>query len=313
MAKNYYDILGVSKTATDKEIKSAFRKLAKKFHPDQNQEDPKAEEKFKELNEAYEVLSDPQKRQLYDQFGTVTPGAGGVGNPFRGGNPFSTGGAGGEVDVGDLSEMLETFFGGRTRRNGGSRVDTGNFTGGASFGRTGFAMPGEDLTQAVPITLQEAYTGTVRMITREDSGRTIRANIPAGAATGTRVRLTGEGGRGANGAANGDLYLTIEVQDDPQFTRDGDNLTAEVKVDMFTAMLGGDAEVPTLGRPLKLKIPAGTQSGRKFRLGGKGMPQLKQQDKFGDLYARILITVPENLTEEQRALVEGLREALSSQ
>ena len=139
----------------------------------------------------------------------------------------------------------------------------------------------------------------------------MRVNIPAGAKTGTKVRLAGEGEAGFGGGQPGDLYLIVEVEPDSRFEREGDDLTAEVKVDMFTALLGGEAEVPTLGRPIKLKIPAGTQSGRKFRLTGKGMPVLSQKDKHGDLYARILVTVPEHLTDEQRELVEQLRRRFS--
>ena len=154
------------------------------------------------------------------------------------------------------------------------------------------------------ITLQEAYSGTTRLISKGE--RTVRVNIPAGAKTGTKVRLAGEGEAGYGGQP-GDLYLIVEVEPDSHFERDGDNLTVDVKVDMFTALLGGEAEVPTLGRSVKLKVPAGTQSGRKFRLSGKGMPILNHKDQHGDLYARVLVTVPEQLTAAQRDLVEQLK------
>lgn len=294
MAKDYYDVLGVKRDASEKEIKSAFRKLAKKHHPDANPDDPSAETKFKEINEAYEVLSDKEKRQMYDRFGTANPQQ----NPWGGG---SSGGV--NVDVGDFSDIFESLFGGATRRGRGGRTQTR--TNPFSGGGVGFRMDGEDLTQTVPITLQEAYTGTMRLITKGD--RTLRANIPAGAMTGTKVRLTGEGNPGLNGGKAGDLYLIVEVQPDPQFERHGDDLSTEVKVDIFTAMLGGEVEVPTLGRPVKLKIPAETQAGRKFRLTGKGMSILRQPDKYGDLYARVLITIPTNLTPEQREAVEKLK------
>jgi curved DNA-binding protein len=166
-------------------------------------------------------------------------------------------------------------------------------------------MPGRDIEQAVSIHLHEAYTGTTRLITK--GGRTIRVNIPAGATDGTRVRLAGEGEPGEGGGAPGNLYLVVKVEPHPQFEREGDDLQVDVRVDMFTAMLGGEIEVPTLSRPVRLKIPAATQSGRKFRLSGKGMPILRQPDHFGDLYARILISVPEQLNDQQRALVEKLR------
>lgn len=290
MAKDYYKTLGVSRTASDKEIKQAFRKLAKKLHPDANPDNPDAEARFKEINEAYEVLGDKEKRATYDQFGTVNPQQ----VPW-GANP--AGGNGGQytytttnTDFGDLGDIFGSLFGRRERASGGSPF------GGAR------AVRGQDIEQKVNITLQEAYTGTTRLITKGD--RTVRVNIPAGAKTGTKVRLAGEG---EAGTPPGDLYLIVDVAPDNTFERDGDNLTVDVKVDMFTALLGGEAEVLTLGRPVKLKIPAGTQSGRKFRLTGKGMPILNQSERNGDLYARILVTIPETLTAEQRALVEQLK------
>jgi curved DNA-binding protein len=282
MAKDYYKILGVERGASEAEIKKAFRKLAKQYHPDRNPDNPQAEARFKEINEAHEVLTDPKKRATYDRFGTATPGAGGM----PGGQPFTN------VDFGDLSDLFGSIFGGRQ-------------TGTRTRAPGGFAMPGRDLEQHVAITLNEAFTGTTRLITKGE--RTIRVNIPAGATDGTRVRLSGEGEPGAGGAEAGDLYLIVQVEPHPTFERKGDDLQVEVKVDLFDALLGGEVEIPTLGRPIKLRIPAGTQSGRKFRLGGKGMPKLRQPDQFGDLYARILIAVPEHLTDEQRALVEQLR------
>lgn len=298
MAKDYYQTLGISRSANEKEIKQAFRKLAKKYHPDANRDDPSAESRFKEINEAYEVLSDKEKRQMYDQFGTVNPqqaGWGGAGAP--GGSPFTYTTT--NVDFGDIGDIFGSLFGRRGASGGARTADPGAF---------GFntSTRGQDIEQKVGITLQEAYSGTTRLITKGE--RTVRVNIPAGSKTGTRVRLAGEGESGFNGGQPGDLYLVVDVANDPHFERDGDDLTVEIKVDLFTALLGGEAEVPTLGRPIKLKIPAGTQSGRKFRLSGKGMPVLGQTDRYGDLYARVLITVPEKLTDAQRSLVEQLRE-----
>jgi len=294
MAKDYYKMLGVSRSATEKEIKQAFRKLAKKHHPDANQNDPGAEGRFKEINEAYEVLSDKEKRATYDRFGTVNPQQqqspwGGPGAPGTPGGGYTT-----NVDLGDIFDSL---FGGRGGRGGQQR--NGSPFGGAVASR------GQDIEQKVNISLQEAYAGATRLITKGD--RTVRVNIPAGAKTGTKVRLAGEGEAGFHGGQPGDLYLVMEVDPDSRFEHDGDDLTTDVKVDLFTALLGGEVEVPTLGRAIKLKIPAGTQSGRKFRLTGKGMPILSQPDHHGDLYARILITVPEQLTPEQRELVEQLK------
>ncbi len=299
MAKNYYDVLGVKKDASEKEIKSAFRKLAKKYHPDTNKDDPTAEARFKEINEAYEALSDKEKRSMYDRFGTVNPQAAGY-NGAPGGYTAYTRTANPE-DLGDFSSIFDSIFGGARGRRGGatSRVQD------IPFGGSGYAMNGSDITQSAPISLAEAYTGTTRLITR--SGRTIRAKIPAGATSGTKVRLTGEGEAGINGGAPGDMYLIVEVEPDGQFERNGDDVTTEIKVDMFSALLGGEIDVPTLGRPVKLKVPPGTQSGRKFRLTGKGMPHLRDPQTFGDLYARVLITVPDHLTDDQREAVENLR------
>ena len=305
MAKDYYKTLGVSRSATEKELKQAYRKLAKKYHPDANPDNPNAEAKFKEINEAYEVLSDKEKRETYDRFGTVNPqqvppwGAGAAPN----GNGQYTY-TGSNVDFGDLGDIFGSLFG---RRGGaGGAVDPRTSNVGSPFGSAS-ARPqrGQDIEQKVGISLQEAYDGATRLITKGD--RTVRVNIPAGAKTGTKVRLAGEGDAGYGSGQPGDLYLIVDVEPDSRFERDGDDLSVEVKLDMFTALLGGDVEVPTMGRPIKLKIPAGTQSGRKFRLGKKGMPVLNQTDKFGDLYARILVTVPESLNPEQRELVEQLK------
>lgn len=298
--KDYYDVLGVKRDATEKEMKSAFRRQAKKYHPDANPGDSTAEAKFKELNEAYEVLSDKEKRQMYDRFGTVDPnqmpGAGGFGGRGQPGGGFTNVDFGNGAGFGDMSDILEQMFGRSAGRRGG-RTE--------SRARASFPVDGQDMTAAVMITLQEAYDGAVRLINKGE--RTLRANIPAGAATGTRVRLAGEGEPGANGGKPGDLYMVIEVEPNATFMRDGDDLTADVRVDMFTALLGGEVEVPTLGRPIKMKIKAGTQSGRKLRVPGKGMPRLKQPTEHGDLYARVLITVPEHLTDAQKAEFEKLR------
>lgn len=302
MAKDYYETLGVGKTASEKEIKQAFRKLAKKYHPDANPNDPTAEQKFKEINEAYETLGDADKRARYDRFGAGYEHMGGFGgNGGPGGyTQYTT-----NVDMGDMSDIFEQIFGGRGRSSG--RGSRGGF-GFGGFTQQEVATHGRDIEQPVSITLQEAYSGTTRLITKGD--RTVRVNIPAGATNGTKVRLAGEGEPGYGGGAPGDLYLIVQVEADSQFERSGDDLTTEVRVDVFTAMLGGEVDVPTLGRPVRLKIPAGTQSGRKFRLTGKGMPKLRNKDTFGDLYARILITVPEKLTADQRAAVEALRDTL---
>lgn len=289
MAKDYYKTLGVGRNADDGDIKKAFRKLAKQYHPDTNPDDKSAEARFKEINEAYEVLSDPDKRAAYDRFGPdFNRVAGSAGSP-GGGNFYNQ-----TVDMGDVNieDFIRNMFGGL-----------------GGFGRGGTArttVRGEDLEQPVTISLREAYEGTSRIITKGD--RRIRADIPAGVTEGMRVRLAGEGG---GGSQPGDLYLVVQVAPDPTFERVGADLYTDVKIDAFTAMLGGAVEVPTLTRPVRLNIPPGTQSGKKLRVSGRGMPQLKQQDQYGDLYARVVITVPAELNDEQRALAQRLRDSLS--
>lgn len=303
MAKDYYKTLGVKRDASDAELKKAFRKLAKQHHPDANRNDPKAEERFKEINEAYEVLSDKEKRAMYDRFGTVNPqeiGTNGYGN-FGGYTTTRGGSVGGQqVDFGDLGDFFTSIFGGRGAGSGA------NTAGSSPFYRP---TRGQDIEQPVSITLQEAFNGTSRTVMRGD--RRVNVVIPAGAATGTKVRLEGEGEYGVGGGQNGDLYLVIQVEPDPLFERKGDDLFVDLKIDMFTALLGGEVQVPTLRRPVKLKIPAGTQNGRKFRLSGKGMPLLRKHDQHGDLYARVQITIPDApLTPEQRELVEKLKASM---
>jgi curved DNA-binding protein len=306
-AKDYYKVLGIPRDASDKQIKSAFRKIAKEVHPDTHPNDPAAESKFKEANEAYEVLSDKEKRRLYDQFGTVNPqefgGFRGAGPAPGGYTSYTTGAPGG--DYGNLNDILEGLFGGGRRSSGSA--------GGGGFDPFGSArgpQMGGDVEQSVRVSLEEAYTGTKRTVVKGD--RRVTVNIPAGSANGTKVRLAGEGSPGLNGGQPGDLYLVVALEPHPQFEVEGADLRVEAKVDAFTAMLGGEIEVPTLTRPLRLKIPAGTQSGRRFRLPGKGMPILRESDRFGDLYVRVMLTVPETLTDEQRALAERLRDSLSS-
>ncbi len=286
MATDYYDALGVNKNASEKEIKKAYRRLAKKHHPDANPDNPGAEARFKEINEAHEVLSDPEKRAQYDRFGQ-TFGTGGNSQGY--GNM-------GDIPFTDLSDFFESVMGG--------------FGGRGRPGRRGrqrsMRMDGQDIQQAIRISLREAYEGATRIITK--GGRKLKVNIPAGAANGTKVRLSGEGEAGMGGRP-GNLYLIVEVSEDTTFERKGDDLYTDIEVDTFTAMLGGEIEVPTMGRAIRLKIPASTQSGKKFRISGKGMPIMRKRGQFGDLYARALITVPENLTPEQRHMIEELRAA----
>jgi curved DNA-binding protein len=297
MPRDYYEVLGVNRGADEKEIKKAFHRQAKKYHPDVNKNDPNAEVRFKEINEAYEVLSDKEKRPLYDQYGhdydKIRQGGfpGGFGGqPGQGGYQYQT-----TADPGAFEDLLKSFFGGM----GGDEMP------GARRPRRQRAVRGEDIEHPLNISLREAFEGTTRFITKGD--RRIKADIPAGVGEGTKVRLRGEGGPGAQAA--GDLFLVISIDPDPQFTRDGKDLTTDVKVDLFTAMLGGKVTVPLVVGSVSMTIPAGTSSGRKFRIPGKGLPA-SGKDKAGDLYARVMVTVPERLTDEQRRMVEGLRDSL---
>ncbi|NPV65814.1 MAG: J domain-containing protein [Anaerolineae bacterium] len=301
--KDYYSVLGVSRDATQKDIKRAYRKLARQYHPDVNPGDKKAEERFKEINEAYEVLSDEEKRRQYDQLGAQYQQwqrMGGQGNvPWE--DLIRQAGGGSihyEFDGAEsFFDILNSFFGG----------GLGGRTGQQSRARgtaQGAMMKGRDIEQEITISLEEAYHGTRRDFNR--AGRRLSVNIPPGARTGTRVRVSGKGESGYNGGPPGDLYLVVNVQEHPTFKRDGDDLLVELPVDLYTAVLGGEVEVPTLGGKVRLKVPPGTQSGQKFRLAGRGMPRLGASREHGDLYVRILVQVPRSLTREEQELFERL-------
>ncbi len=290
MADDYYTLLGVSEDASDKEIKQAYRRLAKQYHPDANPDDPQAEARFKEISAAYEVLSDAQKRQQYDtmrRYGAY----GGPGTGFNGGGFSDFSAASNDVDIDELLSNFFGGFGGFGRRGGTDARSTAR---------------GRDIEQPVLINLREAYDGTVRTITKGQ--RRIKADIPRGIGDGQKVRLAGEGESGPGGS--GDLLLVISINPDPLFTREGSDLHVDITIDAFTAMLGGTVDVPTLTRPVRLTVPAGTQSGQKLRLSGKGMPVLRDPQRFGDLYAHVQISVPKQLNAEQRALAQRLRDSL---
>jgi curved DNA-binding protein len=314
--KDYYQVLGVSRDAKEKKIRSAFHKLARECHPDVNPGDPDCEERFKEINEAYEVLSDPEKRAKYDQLGVEWQRyqqTGGQPGGFNWGR-WTTGapGEGQRVHVQyGAPEDLEGIFGG-----GGAFSDFfasifggmgGAHPGGAREGYVYQPRPrrGRDYEQEVEITQREAYQGTTRIL--QKGGRRLEVTIPPGAKTGTRVRMSGEGGQGATSGESGDLYLRVRVQTDPVFEREGDDLRASVPVDLYTAVLGGEVRVPTLNGSVMLTIPEGTQNGRVFRLRSKGMPRLKDPKQHGDLYARVDVQLPTDLTPRQRELFEELR------
>ncbi|MBX3015022.1 MAG: J domain-containing protein [Caldilineaceae bacterium] len=314
--KDYYQILGVARNADEKEIKRAFRKLAQQYHPDKNPGDAEAERKFKEVNEAHTVLSDPEKRSKYDRFGSQWEQY-----TRSGGRPedFNWGGFGGNggghsrtvspeefeqfMRGSNFSDFFETLFGGEQGgRRGGTRFRTG---GGNSFDPfTGGQARSQNQEVPVQITLEEAFQGTSRTLESSDGTR-MQANIPRGVQSGSKVRMRGAAGQG-------DILLKVEVKPHEQFTRSGDDLRVQVPVDLYTALLGGEVAIPTLERSVMLTVPAGTQSGRIFRLRGLGMPKLKEPDQRGDLLAEVAIKLPTELTAEEKELFQKLRSLRSS-
>jgi curved DNA-binding protein len=305
--KDYYKILGVPKGATAKEIKAAFRKQARKFHPDFNKGDAKAEAKFKEVNEANEVLSDPDKRKRYDTLGPDWAS-------FRQPPPGGSGGGvhvdfGGE-DAGGFSDFFRTIFGG----GGGFPPRGGRGGGGAGgfedlFARAAEEQPGHDLEGEVELTLEEVQRGTTRTIQVGEDGhpRTVEVKIPPGVRDSSRVRAAGEGASGGKRGKRGDLYLRVKIRPDPRFERKGDDLQATVSVPLTTAVLGGEAEVPTMDGPVGIKIPPGSRPGRTFRLRGHGLPRLESPKEKGDLMAVLGVDLPKDLSPREQELFEELK------
>jgi curved DNA-binding protein len=293
--RDYYKILGVARSASADEIKSAYRKLAMQYHPDRNPGDTQAENRFKEINEAYQVLSDAQKRTRYDQLGDSYFQAqqNGQSDNFDW-SRWTSGQGAQEVNLNDL-------FGGE----GGSFSDFFNsIFGGTNVGqsvrnRTSRRSPA--MQQPVTISLKEAFNGTTR--TLQVGKRRVEVRIPAGARTGTKIRVPAVGSPGPDGSPS-DLYLIMEVNDDPLFERDGDDLHTHVTIDVFKATLGGEVEVKTLSGKVLLTIPAGTQPEQAFRVAGRGMPQLKKPDNKGDLYVHVKVQIPRQLSDRQRSLLE---------
>ena len=301
LSKDFYKTLGVSRTASDKDIKQAYRKLARQYHPDVNPGNKSAEEKFKDINNAYEVLSDPEKRKKYDQFGDkwqyADQFAGAQGNPFGGASGFRS--AGGDnfsyqyVDMSDLGDIGDIFKG---------------FTGGfGGRGRTSRPRQGRDIDTSTEITLEEAYNGTTRLI-QDTSGHRIEVKIPAGVKNGQRIKVAGKGEPGMASGPSGDLYLVVTILEHPIFHLNGNDIHVEVPIPLTDAILGGEASVPTpKGKNLALKIPAETQNGKVFRLAGQGMPEVGK-DNRGDLFAKVKVILPENLSDHEKELFKQLKE-----
>ncbi len=343
--KDYYQTLGVERKADEKEIKKAFRKLAQQYHPDKNPGDATAEQKFKEINEAYTVLSDAEKRSQYDRFGSQweryaqTGGqaddffrqyAGGGGNAGNAGGRTRTvspeefaqmfGGGGGGGDFSNFFDMLfggrgGAGFGGRTR-SGGSRYgfNPAETATDSPFGGSYSYSPQPEPQRlrrenvTAQITLEEALHGTTRTLQSEDGGR-LEVDIPPGVRDGSRVRMSGAGSQLSG--TDSDIYLRIQVKPHERITRSTErpeNLSVTVPVDLYTAVLGGEVQVLTLERSVVLTIPAGTQSGKRIRLRGLGMPRLREPDKRGDLYAEIQVETPTELSDAERQHFEALRD-----
>jgi curved DNA-binding protein len=321
--KDYYKTLGVSKSADQNEIKKAYRKLARQYHPDMNPDDTGSEEKFKEVNEAYEVLSDPQKREKYDRFGaqwqqyerrggspgdfdwsqwTTQPG-GGYGRTVTQEEleQILGGGLGGGFGgLGGFSDFFETLFGGGRVRHPGA-------AGGRAAGSQRVRMQrGRDSEQRIQISLEDAFRGTSVSL-QWDDGRRIQAKIPPGVKTGSRVRLSGQGQASPTGGQSGDLFLKIYVRPHKKIKRDGDDLKVDVPVDLYTALLGGTAKVQGIDRSVELTIPPETPNDKTFRLRGLGMPNLRNPKQRGNLYATVKVQLPTPLSEEEKKLFAKLR------
>jgi molecular chaperone DnaJ len=330
--KDYYKILGVKKNATDKEIKSAYRKLARKLHPDVNPGDKDAEKRFREINEANAVLSDPEKRRKYDALGPdwekrVQPG------PARRTGTYTYESS---AEAGDFSDFFESLFrdrGATTTQPGGFDFDLGSIFGRGRTRQSQAAQRGADAEQPIEVTLQEAFDGVERAFTVQSTQvcptckgtglqgeglcptcrgagtvprtKRLEVKIPRGVKEGSKIRVTGEGNPGAGGGPNGDLYLVVHMVPDPRFRREGDDLYTEVGVPLTRLVLGGETSVPTMKGKVTMRIPAGSQNGRTLRLAGQGMPALRG-NHTGDLFVTLNAVLPTNLSEEQRELFQQL-------
>ena len=297
MATDYYSTLGVDKKASPEDIKKAYRKLAVKYHPDKNPGDKKAEEKFKQVNEAYEVLSDAEKRKNYDQYGDprgYMHGQAEAGRQQRpgGGQSYTYEGDPADIFGQDdrFGDFFESFFGA-----GGGRAGKGGSRGTRKT----------DVQAEITISLEEAWQGAAKVFSI--NGNNIRIRLKPGTYEGLLIRLPGKAGPANGKTPAGDLYLTIHVAPDTRYEVNGDTIKQKLSIDLFTAVLGGDKEVTTLAGALKIKIPPGTQNGKIMRIKGKGMPVYNKEGQFGDLFLEIVVLVPEKLTEEQKELFRNLQ------
>ena len=278
---DYYETLGIKKTATEEEIKNAYRKLARKLHPDLNPTDKDANKKFQQLNEANEVLSDPIKRKKYDQYGKDWQHSDQFEQARQSGRRSGRQDSSGGFESDDFSDFFSSMFGG-----GG--------------GRSKAKYRGQDYNSQLQLSLRDAYT--THQQTLNLNGKNVRITIPAGVENGQSIKLKGYGAPGVNGGPSGDLYITFSISNDPRFKRLGNDLYLNEDLELYTAVLGGDITVETLSGKIKLKVQPETQNGTKTRLKGKGFPVYKKEAEFGDLYITYTIKIPTNLTEKQKAL-----------
>jgi curved DNA-binding protein len=291
---DYYKILELTKTATDADVKKAYRKLARKYHPDLNPNDAAAKLKFQQVNEANEVLSDPEKRKKYDEHGKDWKYADEAKRyqQNRGGQnkqkqSYSGEGFSGDFGRGDFSDFFESMFGGQSSRRG-----------------TQVKFKGQDLTAELQLALKDVYTSQKHTLTI--NGKNIRLTIPAGVENGQTIKITGYGGEGVNGGPSGDLYISFSIENTTKFKRDGNNLHTEVELDLYTALLGGEVTIDTFDGQAKLVVKPETPNGQKVKLKGKGFPVYKKDSEFGDLFVTWRIKIPSGLTEKEKELFRQL-------
>ncbi|QOG01853.1 DnaJ C-terminal domain-containing protein [Flavobacterium sp. MDT1-60] len=295
---DYYKILDITKSATEAEIKKAYRKLARKYHPDLNPNDKEAEKKFKEINEANEVLSNPENRKKYDKYGKdwkhadefekagYDPNQQQYSRQQQQGSNQDFSGFGGDFSGSDFSDFFNSMY------------------GGGRSSRSQSKYRGQDFNAELQLDLASAYTTHKQSLTV--NGKNIRITIPAGVENGQIIKIPGHGGPGANGGPNGDLYITFNIENNSDFKREGNNLYSDVDLDFYTAILGGEVFVNTFDGKVKVKVPAETQTGTKVKLKGKGFPVYKKENQFGDLYITYNVKTPTKLSQKEKELFEEL-------